>query len=138
RILFNQTRRDVQDIEWNTRTDVATMARLVRAEMELARREFADFRRINIQMINEGFDEIVDRTDKTSKKVTDSVVAMAAEALKPIQEASAQFASSMADSIKDISTKLGNMSTMLDSSVSKIQNTAKRIDDIQLPSEVIK
>src|SRR5690606_13364121 len=73
RILFNQTRRDIQDIEYNTRHQLSDAARLLLQEMNLARREFTDYRRINIQMINEGFDEIVERTDATSKKMIEAV-----------------------------------------------------------------
>lgn len=138
RIMFNQTRRDVQDIERNTRSDIATMARIVRSEMEAARREFADFRRINLQMINEGFDEIIDRTETTSKKMIVVLETMATEALKPIESASARFGNTLTGSIDDFSTKLGNVSLMLDNSASKIQDTAKKLDEIQLPSEVIK
>jgi hypothetical protein len=138
RILFNQTRRDVQDIERATRHDLATMARLVRAEMESARRDFSEFRRINNQMINEGFDDVIKHTDKASKKMMDTLENMATEAVKPFQNASSTLQTSISDTVTEISTKLGNMSALLDDSASKIQNTATKINDIQLSSDVIK
>ena len=149
RILFTQARRDIQDIEDTTRYQLSNAARALLTEMNLARREFTEYRRVNNQMINEGFNEIIKRTNATSKKMTDALEeaskqmtaafdAMAKEALKPIQEASTSFAGTVTDSTKEIATKLGNISTMLDSSATKINNTAKRIDSIQLPSEVIK
>lgn len=138
RILFNQTRRDVQDIERATRHDLATMARLVRAEMEVSRREFTEFRRINSQMINEGFTEIIEQTDTVSKKLSDALGGVVKEAVKPIERASTQFEVTLSSSIKDNTVKLDNISTLLDNSVSKIEKTAGRIGELQLPSEVIK
>jgi methyl-accepting chemotaxis protein len=138
RILFNQTRRDVQDIERATRHDIATMARLVRTEMESARREFNEFRRINNQIVIEGFDDVIKHTDKASKKMMDTLENMANDAVKPFQDAAIVLRNAMADTVTNITAKLGSMSTMLDDSASKIQSTATKINDIQLSSDVIK
>lgn len=138
RILFNQTRRDVQDIERATRHDLATTARMVRSEMDAARREFTEYRRINNQLINEGFDDVMKQTEVASTKMMSTLEQLATDAIKPIEAASELLEKSITQTVTEISNKLGNISSMLDNSMTKIQKTAAKIDEVQLPNEVIK
>lgn len=138
RIMFNQTRRDVQDIERATRHDLATMARIVRGEMEAARLEFAEYRRINSQMINEGFYEILENTSTISSKLAHSIDEMVKQTLKPLEDVSKHFEINLSNSIAEISKKLKNASTSLDETTTKMKAAADRMSEIQKPSEVIK
>lgn len=137
RIAYNQSRRDVLDIERAARQNLSEAANKVRTDMDLARREFTEFRRINQQMINEGFNDVIKHTEKSATKMMETLENLATEAAKPIETAAASMGSTLTDTVKDISLKLGNMSSMLDNSASKIQTTAQRINDIQLPSEIL-
>lgn len=138
RILYNQTRRDVVDIEQTTRMDLATMTRQVRAEMESARREFADFRRVNTQMMSEGFDEVFATAEETTKKVQISIEKMAEDAVRPLQDASKAFTGSVENSIGGLSAKLEGLTKALEGSIAKIETTASKFEGVKLPDDLIK
>lgn len=116
RILYNQTRRDVLDIERATRHELADMTRRVRSELENASREFADFRRVSNQMISEGFDEIVKQADTTGVQLKEAFERMAAEAIKPVESASAKLGAAIDSSLGQITTKLSEVVHKVDSS----------------------
>lgn len=131
RILYNQTRRDVLDIERATRHDLADMTRRVRAELENTSREFVDFRRVNTQMITEGFDDMLQHMEETSTQVTETMGKMAEEAIKPMKEASVKFGSAADTAFDQIATKLNGI-------VQNIENVAKQVDKVMLPESVIR
>jgi exonuclease VII small subunit len=131
RILYNQTRRDVLDIERATRHDLASMTRRVRAELENTSREFVDFRRVNTQMITEGFDDMLQHMEQTNTQVTETVGKMAEEAIRPMKEASVKFGSVADTAFEQIVSKLTGI-------VQNIENAAKKIDDVMLPEAVIR
>ncbi len=116
RILYNQTRRDVLDIERTTRFELADMTRRVRSELEHATREFADFRRVSNQMISEGFDEIVKQADTTGVQLKDALEKMANEAIKPVEAASSKLSSAIDASFGQIASKLSEIAEKVDSS----------------------
>lgn len=116
RILYNQTRRDVLDIERATRHELADMTRRVRSELENASREFADFRRVSNQMISEGFDEIVRQADTTGVQLRESFEKMAAEAIKPVESASAKLGSAIDSSLGQIISRLSEIAQKVDNS----------------------
>lgn len=138
RIMYNQARRDVLDIERNTRQDLASMTRLVRAEMESTRREFADFRRINNQMIAEGFNEIIEVSSETSKKINSSLEKMAQEAMKPVQDAGESFSGSIVATMTKMSSELAELSRGLDTSLEKMQTAATKYEAVILPDDIIR
>lgn len=138
RIMYNQARRDVLDIERNTRQDLASMTRLVRAEMESTRREFADFRRINNQMIAEGFNEIIEVSSETSKKINLSLEKMAQDAMKPVQDAGESFSGSIVATMTKMSSELAELSRGLDTSLEKMQSAATKYEAVKLPDDIIR
>ncbi|MBD9541431.1 hypothetical protein IB276_18415 [Ensifer sp. ENS04] len=138
RIMYNQSRRDAIDVERTTRQDLATMTRLVRAEMESARRELADFRRINMQMISEGFNEIIETSEKTTKMVQSSLEKMVEDTIKPVAEAGKSFTGAIDVTMGNMSSRLADVSNALDTSLEKIQTTAKSFENVKLPEDVIK
>lgn len=131
RIIYNQTRRDVLDIERTTRHDLASMTRQVRTEMDSMRREFVDFRRINQQMVVEGVNEIMDATKETSEKVRETFEKMVSDSMKPLEDASLKFGESIGQSLGEISEKLSVV-------VDKIEGTTKKMENVVLPEAVIK
>lgn len=138
RILYNQTRRDVLDVERATRHELATMTRRVRSEMESATREFADFRRVSNQMISEGFDEIVRHADDTGEQLRDALEKMANEAIKPVQDASAKLSAAIDASFGQIASKLAEIAEKVDSSgdVFEKANSGMASSTSQLGSQV--
>ncbi|WP_312403762.1 hypothetical protein [Rhizobium sp.] len=131
RIMYNQTRRDVLDIERTTRHDLATMTRQVRTEMDSMRREFVDFRRINHQMVIEGVNEIMESTRETSEKVRQTLEQMVADSMKPLETASQKFGDAINENLLGISEKLGTV-------VDKVEATARQMESAVLPEAVIK
>lgn len=95
RVMYNQMRRDPADIERSTRHELADMTRRVRAEMENVTREFADFRRVSNQMLEEGFDEIAKQAERNGEHIRKILESMALEAIKPVQEASGKLGGAM-------------------------------------------
>ncbi|MDW9928068.1 hypothetical protein [Sinorhizobium meliloti] len=131
RILYNQTRRDVLDIERSTRHDLANMTRQVRTEMESMRREFVDFRRVNHQMLVEGVNEIMESTKETAAKVRKTIDQMVTESVKPLEDASQKLGGT-------ISASLGEISDKLNAVVGRLDTTTKQMESVVLPEAVIK
>ncbi|TPN35256.1 hypothetical protein [Mesorhizobium sp. B1-1-6] len=156
RILYNQTRRDVLDVERATRHELATMTRRVRSEMESAAREFADFRRVSNQMISEGFDEIVRHADDTGEQLKGALERMANEAIKPVQDASAKLSTAIDASFGQIASKLSEIAEKVDSSGdvfekansgmasstsqlgSQVDAVARKLEAVMIPEAVLK
>lgn len=156
RILYNQTRRDVLDIERATRHELADMTRRVRSELENASREFADFRRVSNQMISEGFDEIVKQADTTGVQLKEAFERMAAEAIKPIESASAKLGTAIDVSLGQFTTKLLEIAQKVGSSGdafekanrgmanssselgSRVDAVAKKLEAVMVPEAILK
>jgi hypothetical protein len=156
RILYNQTRRDVLDIERATRFELADMTRRVRSELEHATREFADFRRVSNQMISEGFDEIVKQADSTSVQLKEALEKMANEAIKPVEAASTKLSTAIDASFGQIASKLSEIAEKVDSSGdvfekantgmanstsqlgSRVDAVSKKLEAVMVPEAVLK
>jgi hypothetical protein len=156
RILYNQTRRDVLDIERATRFELADMTRRVRSELEHATREFADFRRVSNQMISEGFDEIVKQADSTGVQLKDALEKMANEAIRPVEAAASKLSSAIDASFGQISSKLSEIAEKVDSSGdvfekansgmanstsqlgSQVEAVSKKLEAVMVPEAVLK
>ncbi|NGO51101.1 hypothetical protein [Allomesorhizobium camelthorni] len=156
RILYNQTRRDVLDIERATRFELADMTRRVRSELEHATREFADFRRVSNQMISEGFDEIVKQADTTGVQLKDALEKMANEAIKPVEAASSKLSSAIDASFGQIASKLSEIAEKVDSSGdvfekansgmansttqlgTQVEAISKKLEAVMVPEAVLK
>ena len=123
RIFYNQSRRDVLDIERATRHDLATVARRVRSELEASTREFASLRRANNQLINEGFEGVVKQVHKTGEKLASALSNLTDVTLKPLEEVSSKFNSAIEDSLKGVSTKLSDVTSKIDESASLVTKT---------------
>jgi hypothetical protein len=156
RILYNQMRRDVLDIERATRHELSDMTRRVRAELEGISREFADFRRVSNQMLEEGFGEIAVQADRTGGQIREAMEKLAMEAIKPVQESSAKFGTALENGFglieakfTSIAEKMGTSADVLDkansamtASVSQlgsqVESVAKKLESVTIPDEVLK
>lgn len=156
RIFYNQSRRDVLDIERATRHDLAAVARRVRAELESSTREFASLRRANNQLINEGFESVVKQVNKTGEKLAGALSNLTDVTLKPLEEVSSKFNSAIEDSLKGVSTKLSDVTSKIDESASvvmktnqsmlsaaegltrQVDNIAKKLEAVAIPDGVLK
>ncbi|RVC81505.1 MAG: hypothetical protein EOS76_11830 [Mesorhizobium sp.] len=156
RIFYNQTRRDPIDIERSARHELADMTRRVRVELESASREFADFRRVSNQMLEEGFGEIVTQAQRNGEHVRETFEKMAAAAIKPVQDVSARLSNAMAENFtrveeqfSEIAKKVEAASALLESanstmagSVSRLggqaDTVASKLERVVVPDEVLK
>ncbi|MDQ6436359.1 hypothetical protein RB623_20075 [Mesorhizobium sp. LHD-90] len=156
RILYNQMRRDPADIERSARHELADMTRRVRAEMENVTREFADFRRVSNQMLEEGFDEIAKQAERNGEHIRKILDTMAMEAIKPVQEASAKLGEAMQGNFDQIEGQfsaiskkvetagelLGKANYSMSSSVNRLGEqadaVAAKLERVVVPDEVLK
>jgi uncharacterized protein YukE len=156
RILYNQMRRDPADIERSARHELADMTRRVRAEMENVEREFADFRRISNQMLEEGFEEIAKQAECNGEHIRKILDSMAVEAMKPMQEASGKLGGAMKDTFdqieghfsaiaKKVETAgdlLEKANSSMSSSVGRLgtqaDTVAAKLERVVVPDEVLK
>jgi hypothetical protein len=97
RIFYNQIRRDPIEIERVARHELAEMARRVRLELEATAREFANFRRVSNQMLQEGFEEIGKQAEKSGAQILKALETLTQEAITPIRNASDQIKSMLDD-----------------------------------------
>ncbi|GLS29401.1 hypothetical protein SAMN04488498_1385 [Mesorhizobium albiziae] len=156
RILYNQMRRDPADIERSARTELADMTRKVRAEMENVTREFADFRRISNQMLEEGFEEIAKQAETNGEHIRKILDSMAMEAIRPMQEAAGKLGGAMqgnfdqiegqfsaiAKRVENAGDLLEKANASMSSSVDKLgaqaDAVAAKLERVVVPDEVLK
>ncbi|WP_246677331.1 hypothetical protein, partial [Mesorhizobium sp. B3-1-8] len=156
RIFYNQVRRDPADVERAARHELADMTRRVRTEMESVAREFADFRRVCNQMLEEGFDEIARQAEKNGEQVRQAFDSMASKAIKPVQETSEKIAktleetfgriegmfSGVAEKVETVAASLDKANGSMAGTVSKFEAQADAVADklskVVIPDEVLK
>ncbi|TGT93124.1 hypothetical protein [Mesorhizobium sp. M5C.F.Ca.ET.164.01.1.1] len=156
RILYNQMRRDPADIERAARHELADMSRRVRTEMENVTREFADFRRVSHQMLEEGFEEIANQAEKNGEHIRKILDKMAMEAIKPVQDASVKLGGAMLGNFSqiegqfsDIAKRVETAGELLDKANSAMSTSvdrlgiqadvvAAKLERVVVPEEVLK
>ncbi|RJG40834.1 hypothetical protein [Mesorhizobium sp. DCY119] len=156
RILYNQMRRDPADIERSARHELADMTRKVRAEMESVTREFADFRRVSHQMLEEGFGEVAKQAEQNGEHIRKILDSMAMEAIKPMQDAAGKLGgamqgnfdqiegqfSSIAKKVENAGDLLEKANTAMSSSVDRLGTqadaVAAKLERVVVPDEVLK
>jgi hypothetical protein len=97
RIFYNQIRRDPIEIELLARHELAEMARHVRMQLEMTAHEFADFRRVSNQMLQEGFEEIGKQAERSGAQILKALESLTQEAVTPIRNAGDQIKSVLDD-----------------------------------------
>jgi hypothetical protein len=123
RIFYNQVRRDPVDIERVARYELAEMTRRVRLELEMTVREFANFRRVSNQMLEEGFKEIGEQAEKSGAHILKILESLTHEAVSPIRNASDQMKSVLDD--VGVKTERG-----LSSALERIESSAKILEGV--------
>ncbi|WP_192182550.1 hypothetical protein [Mesorhizobium amorphae] len=156
RIFYNQMRRDPADIERTARHELADMTRRVRAEMESVTREFADFRRVSHQMLEEGFAEIAVQAERNGEHIRSALDKIAMESIKPVQEASAKLSDALKDNFGQVESQFSSIAQRVEaaadlldkangsmsSSVSRLgeqaDTVATKLEKVVVPDEVLK
>lgn len=156
RIFYNQTRRDVLDIERATRHDLAAAARRVRTELETSTRDFASLRRANNQLINEGFEGVVDQVEQTGKKLEQALTNLTEVTVKPLEKVAEKYNRMMEENLSDVSGKLGNITKTIEDSISgvskanqtvtssanelsqRVTEVSKKLQSVAVPKGVLK
>lgn len=156
RIFYNQMRRDPADIERTARHELADMTRRVRAEMESVTREFADFRRVSHQMLEEGFAEIAVQAERNGEHIRSVLEKIAMESIKPVQEASGKLSDALKDNFGQVESQFSSIAQRVEaaadlldkangsmsSSVSKLgaqaDSVAAKLEKVIVPDEVLK
>ncbi|ESW90521.1 membrane protein [Mesorhizobium sp. LSJC269B00] len=156
RIFYNQMRRDPADIERTVRHELADMTRRVRAEMESVTREFADFRRVSNQMLEEGFAEIAVQAERNGEHIRSALDKIAMESIRPVQEASGKLSnalshnfgqiesqfSSIAQRVEAAADLLDKANSSMSSSVGRLgeqaESVATKLEKVVVPDEVLK
>lgn len=156
RIFYNQTRRDVLDIERATRHDLAAAARRVRTELETSTRDFASLRRANNQLINEGFEGVVDQVEQTGKKLEQALTNLTDITIKPLEKVAEKYNRMMEENLSDVSGKLGNITKTIEDSISgvskanqtvtssanelsqRVTEVSKKLQSVAVPKGVLK
>ena len=122
RIFYNQVRRDPIEIERVARHELAEMTRRVRLELEMTAREFASFRRVCNQMLEEGFQEIGEQAEKSGAHILKVMDSLTQEAVKPIRNAS--------DQIKVVLDDAGvKAESRLTSALGRLESSTKNFED---------
>ncbi|WP_051442876.1 hypothetical protein [Mesorhizobium sp. WSM3626] len=156
RIFYNQMRRDPADIERTARHELADMTRRVRAEMESVTREFADFRRVSHQMLEEGFAEIAVQAERNGEHIRSALDKIAMESIKPVQEASGKLSDALKDNFGQVESQFSSIAqrveaaadlldkanSSMSSSVGKLgeqaDTVATKLERVVVPDEVLK
>lgn len=156
RIFYNQVRRDPVGTEGKVREELADTTRRITAEMDASAREFADFRRVCNQMLEEGFDEIARQAEQNGTSIRRAYEGMVSEALKPLQETSVKTAenlestfsriedrfSGIAEKVDNVADNLDQANTSMADTVSNFEKQAKtvagKLESITIPDAVLK
>lgn len=88
RILFHQMRRDPVEVEATARLELADASRRVKRELEGTVLEFAYFRRMTLQSMTDGIDEMKAMLADMRQSMGDELDQMAGNISKPLEETS--------------------------------------------------
>ncbi|ESZ26603.1 ABC transporter permease [Mesorhizobium sp. L2C067A000] len=156
RIFYNQMRRDPADIERTARHELSDMTRRVRAEMENVTKEFADFRRVSNQMLEEGFAEIAVQAERNGEHIRSALDKIAMESIKPVQEASGKLGIALKENFGQVESQflsiaqrveaaadlLDKANSSMSSSVGRLgehaDSVATKLEKVVIPDEVLK
>ncbi len=129
RIFYNQIRRDPIEIERVARHELAEMTRRVRSEFEMTAREFANFRRVSNQMLQEGFEEIGEQAERSGAQILKVMESLTQEAVKPIRDASDQIKSVLDDVSVKTESRLISALERMESSTKSFEGANARLAD---------
>ncbi|WP_131802887.1 hypothetical protein [Mesorhizobium sp. ORS 3428] len=124
--------------------------------MESVTREFADFRRVSHQMLEEGFGEIAAQAERNGEHIRSALDKIAMEAIKPVQEASGKLSDALKDNFGQVESQFSSIAQRVEaaadlldkangsmsSSVSKLgtqaDTVATKLEKVVVPDEVLK
>lgn len=127
RIAYNQVRRDPIDIERSARHELAEMTRRVRAELESASQEFANFRRVSNQMLEEGFEEIGLQAQKSGQQILKIMEGLSQDAIKPVNAAGDQIQVILSNVAKNTESCLNEATQRMEASSKTFEEANDRM-----------
>lgn len=127
RILYNQVRRDPIDIERAARHELAEMTRRVRVELEAASREFANFRRVSNQMLEEGFEEIGRHAERSGQQIMKVMESLTQDAVTPIRSAGEAVIAVVADVGAKTQNSLANAAERMETATASFESANGRM-----------
>jgi histone H3/H4 len=148
RIFFNQMRRDPIEVEATARLELADASRRVRRELEGTILDFAYFRRMSQQSINDALDEIVEVLGDTKEQLRAEIAEFGQTAKQPIEESSkisGDAIAALSDAIaalidnvaKSLSQEAGKMAQSARQMSAAIDGVADRLGAIQTPDSLV-
>ena len=148
RIFFNQMRQDPIEVEATARLELAEAARRVRRELESTTLDFAHFRRMSQQSVNDALDEIVELLGDTREQIRQEMMQLGEIAKKPIEESSKISADAIASLTDAIAAMIDNVAKSLSHEAGKMAQSARhmstaidgvsaRLGAMQAPDQVI-
>ena len=129
RIFYNQVRQDPIDIERVARLELAEMTRRVRLELDMTVREFANFRRVSNQVLQEGFEEIGVQAERSGAQILKVMKSLTQEAVKPFRNASDQIKSVLDDVGGKTENRLTSALDRMESSTKGFEEANARLVD---------
>lgn len=127
RILYNQVRRDPIDIERAARHELAEMTRRVRVELEAASREFANFRRVSNQMLEEGFEEIGRHAERSGQQIMKVMESLTQDAVAPIRGAGEAVIAVIAEVGTKTEDRLASAAERMEAATTSFENANSRM-----------
>ncbi|MBL4784932.1 MAG: hypothetical protein JKY49_05830 [Cohaesibacteraceae bacterium] len=148
RVMYTQMRVDPIEVERETRLELASMARLVKREMEETVRQMVLFRRANQQMVREGFEEISSATQDTGATITDTLLSIGTDTKVPLDEISHNIGQLLTQTTKTIEESTRSQNQILSearkefgrniSLFSKsVDRLGKKMSEFSMPDEVV-
>jgi len=123
RIFFNLLRRDPIEVEHIARLELAEASRKVRRELDNILVEMAYFRRVNQEMLSEGFEEIRSEV----KKTTDATLETVENVAKAVERQTAAYAEGGAsDKIRSELEATVTSLRSLNGALNEIDDTVRR------------
>ncbi|MEC5293077.1 hypothetical protein [Aurantimonas sp. C2-4-R8] len=148
RVLFNQMRRDPDDVEQAARIELSEAARRMRRELDATVVELAHFRRSAQQQVSEGFEYVREGMEEVSGRILTSFEEMTLRASKPFESASessgavlSALAKTIGESLDGAAKRLADENEKLAAETGEItlalRTTAERLSAMQTPDKII-
>ena len=148
RIFFHQMRRDPVEVEATARLELADASRRVKRELEGTVLEFAYFRRMTLQTMTDGVDEMKEMLAEMRLAMADEIQKMASNISKPLEETSLKSAETVQELAERISAILDEVAERMvretdhfsrgaGASIEAIHTMVNQLKAMQTPEQII-
>lgn len=148
RIFFHQMRRDPVEVEATARLELADASRRVKRELEGTVLEFAYFRRMTLQTMTDGVDEMKEMLGEMRQAMAGEIQKMAGDISRPLEETSrksgdtvealAERISAILDEVAErLVRETDHLSRGAGASVDAMRTMATQLKAMQTPEQII-